>query len=131
MNPALLRSSLVEDLNRLACAEAQDQLGGDPERARDSLNRLRFLDTSELDRFLREGWIGSDEADRIERLASFVAERLPRVPESCDPIAFTHGDEVWQTAREQARELLVALDAFVDLGVPGWGRQYRPEAPGS
>jgi hypothetical protein len=124
VHPGLLGTSLVEDLNRLACSDAQDQLARDPERARESLNRLRFLDTSELDRFLRQGWIASDEADRIERLASFAAERLPKVPSGCDPIAFTHGDDVWQSAREQARELLIALDAFVDVGVPGWGRQY-------
>ena len=129
MHPALLRSSLIEDLNRLACAAAQDEFAGDPVRARESLNRLRFLDTTELDRYLRQGWIGSEEADRIERLSSFVTERLPRVPESTNPIAFTHGDATWQSAREQALELLIALDAFIDVGVPGWGRQYRREAP--
>jgi hypothetical protein len=128
MHPELLRSSLIEDLNRLACPSAQDQLAGDPRHVRESLNRLRFLDTTELDRYLRQGWLAGEEADRIERLASFVTERLPRVPDLVDPIAFTHGDAVWQSAREQALELVIALDAFVDVGVPGWGRQYRPDA---
>jgi hypothetical protein len=122
----LLDSALIEDLNRLACPGVQDQLGGDPARAREALNRLRFLDTSEIDHYLRERWLRSDEAERIESLASELREKLPSVPSHADPIAFTHSSEQWQIAREQARELLIALDAFVDIGVPGWGSQYRP-----
>jgi hypothetical protein len=126
LNRALLRSTLIEDLNQLACPAAQDLQRADPARARESLNRLRFLDTSELDRFLRQGWLARGEADRIERLASFLSERLTPVPEDRDPIGFAHADGSWRSAREQALELVMALDAFVDVGVPGWGRQYRP-----
>jgi len=125
VNPALLSSALIEDLNQLACSAAQDRLSGGAERIREALNRLRFLDTTELDRFVREGWLRRGEADRLENLVGFVSQRLAPVPADCDPIAFTHGDPSWRTARERALELLLALDAFVEIGVPGWGRKYQ------
>jgi hypothetical protein len=128
VNSALLGSTLIEDLNQLACPAAQDRLAGDRARAREALNRLRFIDTSELDRYRRQGWLRRSEADRIESLVSFLSERLPAVPDGLDPIAFTHGDSAWQSARERALELVLALDAFVDIGVPGWGHRYRPVA---
>lgn len=119
------RTALVEDLNRLACPAAQEPLRKDAARAREALDGLRFIDTTELDRFEREGWLDREEIDLIERFAGMVRTQLSPVPPDRDPIEFTHGDAGWQIARERALELLVALDAFIDIGVPGWGRQYR------
>jgi len=120
----MLETALVEDLNQLACPEAQERYAGDPERAREALNRLRFMDLSELAHCRRQGWLKPEEVDLIERLGSFARSRLAPIPAHVDPVAFTRGHEGWQAVRERALELIVALDAFVDLGVAGWGRQY-------
>jgi hypothetical protein len=120
----MLETALVEDLNQLACPEAQERYARDPERAREALNRLRFLDFSELPHCQRQGWLGPDEVDLIERLRSFARTRLVPVPDHVDPVEFTRAHEGWQSVRERALELVVALDAFVDVGVAGWGRQY-------
>jgi len=124
MKPAMLRTALIEDLNELACAEAQERYASDPSRARDALDRLRFLDLSELARCSREGWLSTAEVNLIERLASFARSRLGPIPTSVDAVVFTRADADWQAVRERARDLLIALDAFVDLGVAGWGHQY-------
>ena len=120
----MLRTSLVEDLNRLACPAAQERLAPDPARAREALNSLRFLDTTELDRYAREGWLRREELDHIERFAGIARDNLVRVPEDLDPVEFTRRHEGWQITRERALELVVALDAFVDIGVAGWGHQF-------
>jgi hypothetical protein len=117
----MLQTTLIEDLNHLACPAAQDRYANDPSRAREALNRLRFVDTSELDRYRREGALTEHEADLIERFTSFAESRLAPVPAQVDPIAFTHGHSGWQSVRERALELVRALDAFTDLGVAGWG----------
>lgn len=121
----MLRSTLVEDLNRLACAAEQERYADDPERARQALESLRFPDTTELDRFLREGALSPEEADLIERLLELARERLAPVPADEDPVRFTRRHSGWLRVRDQALELLQALDAFVDLGVPGWGGSRR------
>jgi len=120
----MLGTALVEDLNRLACPAAQEQFADDPARAREALDRLRFLDLTELDRFASEGWLDREEVDLIERFSRFVHVRLEPIPEDVDPIRFTRADGDWQVMRERALELVVALDAFIDLGVPGWGRAH-------
>ena len=121
MQSSILRSTLIEDLNHLACPAAQDRLRDEPERAREALNRLRFVDTSELDRFRREGALSDHEADLIERFTSFAQSRLAAVPSDVDPVSFTRAHAGWQSVRERALELVRALDAFVDVGVAGWG----------
>jgi hypothetical protein len=118
------RTGLIEDLNRLACAEDQDRLARDPSRAREALSRLRWIDTTQLERYQRENWLDRAEVDLIERFFRFLRERLNPIPEGTDPVAFTRGDPGWQVVRERARELLTALDGFVDIGIAGWGRQY-------
>ena len=120
----MLETALVEDLNQLACPQAQERYARDPERAREALNRLRLMDFSELAHCQRQGWIKAEEVDLIERLRSFARTRLAPVPAHVDPVEFTRNHEGWQAVRERALELLVALDAFVDLGVAGWGRQF-------
>ena len=47
----MLKTTLVEDLNCLACAAEQERYRDDPERARSALERLRYIDTSEIARF--------------------------------------------------------------------------------
>jgi len=128
MSPAMLETALIEDLNELACPAAQDRFAEDPSRARDAIERLRFIDLSELDRYAREGWLEREELDLIERFASDARDRLHPVPPGADPIAFTHADPDWQATRERALELVIALDAFIDLGVPGWGQSYARHA---
>jgi len=130
MSPAMLRTSLIEDLNHLACPAAQDRYADDPARAREALDRLRFLDLSELDRYARDGWLAREEIDLIERFASDALGRLRPLPGEGDPIAFTRGDPDWQATRERALELVIALDAFIDLGVPGWGQSYPRQSDG-
>lgn len=121
----MLRTALLEDLNRLACAEAQDSYRDDASRAREALETLRWIDTTQLESYLRDGWIDRDEVVLIERLVLFAQDRLARIPEHADPIEFTRADPGWYAVRGRALETLVALDGFIDLGVPGWGRQYR------
>jgi hypothetical protein len=123
----MLRTALIEDLNRLGCAADQERHAADPARLRDSLDRLRFIDTTELERYRREGWLAREEADLIERFRNFTATHLSALPGGVDPLEFTRADPGWQLVRERARELLYALDAFIDIGVPGWGHQSRPE----
>jgi hypothetical protein len=120
----MLRTALLEDLNRLACVEAQDY-AGDPLRAREALETLRWIDTTQLEGYCRDGWLGPDEVALIERLVLFAQERLSRIPAQADPIEFTRADPGWYAVRERALETLVALDGFINLGVPGWGRQHR------
>lgn len=117
----MLRTALIEDLNRLGCAAEQERHAGDPPRLREALDRLRFIDTTELERYRREGWLAPEEADLIERFRDLAAGRLTELPSSADPLEFTRADPGWQVVRERARELLHALDAFIDLSVPGWG----------
>ena len=121
----MLRTPLLEDLNRLACVEAQDAYREDQARARDALDTLRWIDTTQLDRYQRDGWLARDEVVLIERLVLFAQQRLSRIPEQTDPIEFTRADPGWYAVRERALETLVALGGFIDLGVPGWGHQYR------
>ena len=120
----MLGSSLIEDLNRLACPQAQDRFAGDPERARDALERLLWIDTTQLDRFRDDGWITREEGDLVERFAQFASERMVALPPGVDALAFTRSHAGWQIARERACELLIALNGFIDIGVAGWGRQY-------
>ena len=127
----MLGTALIEDLNRLACSEDQEQLADDSERAREALNRLRWIDTTQIERFRSDGWLSRDEVDLIERFLGFAHERLVPVPERVDPVAFTRGDPGWQSVRERARELLLGLDAFIDIGVPGWARQSPSYGGGS
>jgi hypothetical protein len=124
MKPEMRQTTLLEDLNRLACAEAQDQYASDPSRAREALNSLRWIDSTELNRYRREGWLERDEIDMIERFLNFAQERLVRIPGDSDPLAFTRSDPGWCSVRERALEIVIALDGFVDIGVPGWGQQY-------
>jgi len=120
----MLRTSLIEDLNRLACASEQDRFAADPARARDALDRARWIDTTELDRFARDGWLAREEVDLIERFVGFASERLRPPPNEADPISFTRADPSWQLVRERAAELLTALDGFIDIDVAGWGQQH-------
>jgi len=120
----MLTTALIEDLNQLACPAAQDRFEGDPARAHDALDRLRFVDVSELDRFRRAGWLEREELDLIERFVGDVRVRLKPLPRDVDPLAYTRADPDWQATRERALELVIALDAFIDLGVPGWGQSY-------
>ena len=122
----MLGTALIEDLNRLACAEEQERYAAEPERARESLMRLRWVDTTELERYRREEWLARGEVDMIERLLRFASDRLGRIPDDADALAFTRADPGWQAVRERALELVVALDAFIDIGVAGWGHQYAP-----
>ncbi|MFQ5513561.1 MAG: hypothetical protein ACE5FG_03925 [Myxococcota bacterium] len=108
----MLRTTLIEDLNRLARPEEQERLADDPTRAREALDRLRWIDTSELERFRREAWLNREELDLIERFLRTLAERLPPIPEGVDPVGFTRADPGWQVVRERARELLTALEAL-------------------
>lgn len=120
MHRDMLGTALIEDLNRLACAEEQDRYASDPERARDALERLRWIDTTQLDRFAREGWLARAELDLVERFLGFVRGRLSPIPPGADPVAWTRADPDWQAVRERANELLAGLDAFIDIGVAGW-----------
>ncbi len=120
MRREMLGTALIEDLNRLACSEDQDQHAADPPRARDALDRLRWIDTSEMDRYGRDGWLAREELDLIERFLSFARERLRAIPPGVDPVDWTRGDPGWQAVREHAQELLAGLDAFIDIGVAGW-----------
>jgi hypothetical protein len=122
------RTALIEDLNRLACAAEQDRFAADPARLREALERLRWIDISELDRFRRERWLDRAELDLIERFLGFARDRLAPIPEGIDPLEFTRADTGWALVRERAFELVEALDAFVDIGVPGWGHQFRQAA---
>lgn len=121
----LLRSGLVEDLNRLACPAEQERFASDPVRAREALDRLRFLDASELPRHCARGALTRRERDLIEQFFAFARERLAPIPRDLDAVAFTRAHPGWQAVRERAFELVAALDAFVDIGVPGWGHQFR------
>lgn len=123
----MLRTALLEDLNRLACVEAQDYVG-DPVRAREALETLRWIDTTQLESYHRDGWLERDEVALIERLVVFAQERLSRIPAQADPVEFTRADPGWYAVRERALETLVALDGFIDLDVPGWGRQHRRDS---
>jgi hypothetical protein len=118
----MLGTSLIEDLNRLACSEEQDRYASEPPRARDALDRLRWIDTSLIDRYLRDDWLSRHEVDLIERFLSFARERLQAIPEDTDPVEWTRGDPGWQAVRERANELLEGLEGFVDIGVSGWKR---------
>ena len=89
----MLRTALVEDLNRIACPQAQDRHAADPARAREALDRLRFLDLSELEHYRRQGWLDREEIDLIERFAGFARERLHPVPAGVDPVAANRGVE--------------------------------------
>jgi hypothetical protein len=120
----MLRTALVEDLNLLACADAQARYADDQSRAREALDSLRWIDTTQIDRYAQEGWLERNEVDIIERVCSFAAERLVAIPPQADPIEFTRADPNWYAVRERALEALIALDAFIDLDVPGWGVQY-------
>ena len=122
----MLRTALVEDLNRLACADAQERIRADGERAREALGRLRWIDTTEIARYRQQGWLEAHEVDLIEQFCRFARERLGPIPEADDPIEFTRSDPGWATVRDRALDLVIALDAFIDIDVPGWGRQYRP-----
>lgn len=121
----MLRTTLVEDLNRLACAEAQERFGGDLKRARDALAQLRWIDTTELPHYGERGWLDAQEVDLIERFLRLAREQLSPIPETENAIDFARSDPGWAIVRERALELLIALDAFIDIDVPGWGRQYR------
>jgi len=124
----MLGSSLIEDLNRLACAQAQEPFANDPERAREALERLLWIDTTQVERFVADGWLSRQECDLIERFNAFARERLTSIPPGRDALTYTRGDAGWQITRERAVELLIAIDGFIDIGVAGWGRQYRPAA---
>lgn len=126
MHSELLRTTLIEDLNRLACPEAQDRLAGDESRVREALGQLRWIDTTELPRYRRDGWLDSREADLIHQFVRFAEQRLSPIPDEQDALVFTRADPDWQAVRERAAELVRALDAFIDIGVPGWGQ----DAPG-
>ena len=116
----MLRTSLIEDLNRLACPEDQERFAPDPPLAREALSRLRWIDTTEIERYRRESWLAPEELDLIERFLRVVRERLNPIPDDVDPVGFTRSDPGWQIVREHARELLTALDGFVDIGIAGW-----------
>lgn len=124
MHPGMRSTALIEDLNCLACPQEQHRFAGNPSRAREALNRLRWIDVTELRQFERDGWLDRQELDLIERFFGFSRERLTSIPESVDAVSFTRSDPGWQAVREQALELVLALDAFVDIGIPGWGHQY-------
>ncbi len=128
MHGDLLHTALIEDLNRLACAADQERLGGDVSRAREALDGLRWIDTTELPRWRRQGWLDRRESDLIEQFFRFASGRLGQIPSDQDPLAFARADPGWQAVRERAVELIAALDAFVDIGVPGWGHQYKARA---
>ena len=119
MHPDMLQTSLIEDLNRLACSAEQDRYAEEPARARDELERLRWIDTTQIDRFGRDGWLARDELDLIERFLGFARERLSAIPIQADPVSWTRGDPGWQAVRERANELLEGLGAFIDIGVSG------------
>jgi hypothetical protein len=118
----LLRTTLIEDLNRLACPEAQDRLAGDESRVREALGQLRWIDTTELPRYRRDGWLDAREADLIHQFVRFAAQRLSPIPAEQDALVYTRADPDWQAVRERAAELVRTLDAFIDIGVPGWGQ---------
>ena len=122
VQPEMLATALIEDLNRLACPGEQERYGAEPARARNELERLRFIDTSELDRFAREGWLDRDETDLIERFLAFARERLAAIPGDVDAVTWTQANPGWQMVRERALELVDGLDARIDIGVPGWQR---------
>ena len=126
MGPEMLRTSLIEDLNLLACAEAQERFGDDLERAREALTRLRWIDTTQLSRYREQGWLDTYEVNLIEQFFRFARERLTPIPETDDAVEFARSDPGWAMVRERALELLIALDAFIDIDVPGWGQQYKP-----
>ncbi len=119
----MLQTALVEDLNSVACAAVQERLASEP--AREALERLRWIDTTEIERYRREGWLDAREIDLIDRFCAFARERLGPIPASVDAVEFTRADTGWSAVREQALELVMALDAFIDVGVPGWGQQHR------
>ncbi len=125
MDPALARSALVEDLNRLACAAEQERFAADSARLREALERLRWIDTTDLPRLHTQGGLSRREHDLLEQFFRFARNRLSPIPREVDVLAFTRGDPGWQAVRERAAELVGVLDAFVDLGVPGWGHQFR------
>ena len=79
MHDDLLHTALIEDLNRLACSADQDRLGGDASRAREALDALRWIDTTELPRWRRQGWLDRREGDLIEQFFRFAAERLAQM----------------------------------------------------
>ncbi len=124
MDPALARSALVEDLNRLACAAEQERFAADAPRVREALERLRWIDTTDLPRLVAHG-LSRREHDLLEQFFRFARARLTPIPREADALVFTRGDPGWQAVRERATELVGALDAFVDLGVAGWGHQFR------
>ena len=117
MHREILGTALIEDLNRLACSREQDRYAADPERARQALDRLRWIDTSQIDRFARDGWLRPDELDLVERFLRFARDRLSPIPPAADPVAWTRSDPSWQAVRERANELLAGLDAYIDIGV--------------
>ena len=127
----MLRTPLLEDLNRLACVEAQDSFRGDAVRAREALDTLRWIDTTQLERYRRDGWLERDEVVLIERLVLFAQDRLSRIPDHEDPIEFTRADPGWYAVRERALETLVALNGFIDLGIPGWVEAGHWDAAGT
>ncbi len=125
MDPEMLQTSLIEDLNRLACSEEQERYAEEPARARDALERLRWIDATQIDRFGRDGWLARDELDLIERFLGFARERLGKIPVDADPVRWTRADPGWQAVRERANELLSGLGAFIDIGVPGQAPRPR------
>jgi hypothetical protein len=125
VDPALARSALVEDLNRLACAAEQERFAASASRVRDALERLRWIDTTDLPKLLARGDVSRREHDLLEHFFRFARARLSPIPRDADALAFTRSDPGWQAVRERAAELVAALDAFVDLGVAGWGHQFQ------
>ena len=121
----MLGTTLIEDLNRLACPAEQERFASDPDRVRHALDRLRFIDISEIDRYGRDGWLARDELDLIERFLAFAGARLGLVPDDVDALAWTRGDPGWQLVRERAAELLEGLGGFIDIGVEGWSQHLR------
>ena len=128
MRPEMLRTPVVEDLNRLGCPQEQERHAAEPARAREALERLRWIDTSDLDHYHRQGWISRHERELLEHFFGFARERLVALPADEDALDFSRADPGWQVVRERARERLQARDAFTDIGVAGWGHQYRSEA---
>ncbi len=121
----MLGTALIEDLNRLACPAEQERFASDPDRARHALDRLRFIDTSEIERYRRDGWLAPEELDLTERFLAFAHTRMGAIPGDVDALAWTKGDPGWQLVRERAAELLEGLDGFIDIGVEGWSRRAR------
>ena len=79
-----------------------------------------------MSHYRERGWLDAHEVDLIEQFFRFARERLTPIPETDDAVEFARSDPGWAMVRERALELLIALDAFIDIDVPGWGQQYKP-----